>query len=177
MLSRQTHTGVDNDIVNKIKDYQPLIRKVSLMYAQNEAESDDMFQEICIQAWRAYPQFKGESKFSTWLYRVAINTAISWIRKEKKHRVGDSEEDRWMAVTDDNPFYEQEEKREKISDMHKAIQQLNDVDRTLVLLYLEEVAYAEIAEILGLTVNNIKVKMNRVKKRLRKIMEGNGRIK
>ncbi len=59
------------------------------MYAQNRAESDDMFQEICIQAWRAYPQFKGESKFSTWLYRVSINTAISWIRKEKKYRLWD----------------------------------------------------------------------------------------
>lgn len=165
---------MNKDIVNKIKDYQPLIRKVSLMYAQNEAESDDMFQEICIQAWRAYPQFKGESKFSTWLYRVAINTAISWIRKEKKHRIGDSIDDKCIGVSDDNPFYEREEQKEKISDMHKAIKKLNDVDRTLVLLYLEEVAYAEIAEILGLTVNNVKVKMNRVKKRLRKLMENNG---
>lgn len=165
---------MSDDIVNKIKDYQPLLRKVSMMYALNEAESDDMFQEICIQAWRAYPQFKGESKFSTWLYRVAINTAISWIRKEKKHRVGDSDEDKWISVSDDNPFYEQEEKQEKISDMHKAIQKLSEVDRTLVLLYLEEVSYADIADIMGLTINNIKVKMNRVKKRLRKLMEKNG---
>lgn len=163
-----------NDVVDKIKDYQPLIRKVSIMYAKNEAESDDMFQEICIQAWRAYPQFKGDSKFSTWLYRVAINTAISWIRKEKKHRLGDSDEEKWIGVSDDNPFYEQEEKKERLSSMHCAIKKLNDVDRILVLLYLEEVAYAEIAEILGLTVNNVKVKMNRVKKRLRKLMDDNG---
>ncbi len=165
---------MSDEVIKKIKDYQPLIRKVSLMYAQSRAESDDMFQEICIQVWRAYPQFKGDSKFSTWLYRVAINTAISWIRKEKKHKVGDSDEDKWIGVTDDNPFYVQEEKKEKLSAMHEAIKKLNDVDRTLVLLYLEEVAYAEIAEILGLTVNNIKVKMNRVKKRLRKLMDNNG---
>ena len=165
---------MSDDVIKKIQDYQPLIRKVSLMYALNAAEADDMFQEICIQVWRAYPQFKGESKFSTWLYRVAINTAISWIRKEKKHRVGDNQDDKWISVTDDNPFYVQEEKREKASELQKAIQKLNDIDRTLVLLYLEEVAYAEISDILGLTVNNIKVKMNRVKKRLRKLMDTNG---
>lgn len=165
---------MNNDAIYKIQEYQPLIRKVSLMYALNEAEADDMFQEICIQAWRAYPQFKGESKFSTWLYRVAINTAISWIRKEKKHRVGDSQEDQWIGVTDDNPFYVQDEKKEKVKDLHQAIKKLNDIDRTLILLYLEDIAYAEIAEIIGLTVNNVKVKMNRVKKRLRKLMDSNG---
>ena len=141
------------------------------MYGKNSAESDDMFQEICIQAWRAYPQFKGDSKFSTWLYRVAINTAISWIRKEKKHQLDNSEDEKMFGIHDDTPFYVEEEKKEQVSSLHRAIKKLNDVDRTLVLLYLEEVAYADIAEILGLTVNNIKVKMNRVKKRLKKIMD------
>jgi len=159
------------EAIQKIEEYQPLIRKVSFMYGQNSAEADDMFQEICIQAWRAYPQFKGDSKFSTWLYRVAINTAISWIRKEKKHRLDNRDDEKMYGVHDDTPFYVQEEKKEQVSALHRAIKKLNDVDRTLVLLYLEEVAYAEIAEILGLTVNNIKVKMNRVKKRLKKLME------
>ena len=161
----------EEEAIKKIEEYQPLIRKVSFMYGQNSAESDDMFQEICIQVWRAYPQFKGDSKFSTWLYRVAINTAISWIRKEKKHRLDNREDEKLFGVYDDTPFYEREEKKEQISALHRAIKKLNDVDRTLVLLYLEEVAYAEIAEILGLTVNNIKVKMNRVKKRLKKLMD------
>lgn len=161
----------DQEVIKKIEEYQPLIRKVCLMYAQNRAESDDMFQEICIQLWRAYPQFKGNSKFSTWLYRVSINTAISWIRKEKKHRLDDRDDEKLFGVHDDTPFYVEEEKKEQLSALRKAIQKLNDIDRTLVLLYLEEVAYAEIAEILGLTVNNIKVKMNRVKKRLKKLMD------
>ncbi len=160
-----------DEVIKKIEEFQPLIRKVSFMYGQSSAESDDMFQEICIQVWRAYPQFKGESKFSTWLYRVAINTAISWIRKEKKHKLNDRDDDKMFGVHDDTPFYVEEEKREQVSALHRAIMKLSDVDRTLVLLYLEEVAYAEIAEILGLTVNNIKVKMNRVKKRLKKLME------
>lgn len=160
-----------DEVIKRIEEYQPLIRKVSLMYAQNRAESDDMFQEICIQAWRAYPQFKGDSKFSTWLYRVAINTAISWIRKEKKHKHTVSDEEKWFGVQDEKPFYEEEEKREQVSAMHRAINKLNDLDRTLVLLYLEEVAYVDISEILGLTVNNIKVKMNRLKKRLKTLME------
>jgi RNA polymerase sigma-70 factor (ECF subfamily) len=166
----------NEEIIQKIEEFQPLIRKVCLMYAQNRAESDDMFQEICIQLWRAYPQFKGESKFSTWLYRVSINTAISWIRKEKKHRLTDIENEKMFGVHDDTPFYVEQEKREQVSALHRAIKKLNDVDRTLVLLYLEEVAYAEISEILGLTVNNIKVKMNRVKKRLKKLMENDRRF-
>ncbi len=159
------------EAIKLIEQYQPLIRKVSFMYAKNSAEADDMFQEICIQVWRAYSQFKGDSKFSTWLYRVAINTAISWIRKEKKYRFEDKDDKKAFIVHDDTPFYVEEEKKEQISALYRAIKKLNDVDRSLVLLYLEDVAYAEIAEILGLTVNNIKVKMNRVKKRLKKIMD------
>lgn len=159
------------EVIQKIEEYQPLIRKVCLMYSQNRTESDDMFQEICIQLWRAYPQFKGQSKFSTWMYRVAINTAISWIRKEKKHRLGNREDEKMFGVHDDTPFYVTEEKREQVSSLHRAIKKLNDVDRTLVLLYLEEVAYTDIADIMGLTVNNIKVKMNRVKKKLKKLMD------
>jgi RNA polymerase sigma-70 factor, ECF subfamily len=163
-----------DEAIIKIKEFQPLIRKVCLLYAQNRAESDDMFQEICIQVWRAYPQFKGESKFSTWLYRVAINTAISWIHKEKKHRLGDRENDSLYFIHDDTPFYVEEERKEQIALLHRAIKKLSDIDRSLVLMYLEELAYAEISEILGLTVNNIKVKMNRLKKRLKKLMENDG---
>jgi RNA polymerase sigma-70 factor, ECF subfamily len=161
-----------DEAIIEIQEHQPLIRKVSLLYAQNRDEANDMFQEICIQAWRAYPQFKGDSKFSTWLYRVAINTAISWIRKEKKHKLGNSSDDeKWYGINDETPFYVEEEKREQIAAMHRAIAKLTDIDRSLVLLYLEDVAYNEISEILGLTVNNLKVKMNRVKKRLKKLME------
>mgnify|MGYP001769880074 CR=1 FL=1 len=162
------------DAIVKIKEFQPLIRKVCLMYAQNKAEADDMFQEICIQVWRAFPQFKGESKFSTWLYRVSINTAISWIRKEKKHRFADGENETLFGIHDDTPFYLEEEKKEQAALLHRAIKKLNDIDRSLVLMYLEDLAYTEISEILGLTVNNIKVKMNRVKKRLKIIMENDG---
>jgi RNA polymerase sigma-70 factor, ECF subfamily len=161
-----------DEAIIKIQEHQPLIRKVSLLYAQDSDEADDMFQEICIQAWRAYPQFKGDSKFSTWLYRVAINTAISWIRKEKKHKLGSSpDDDKWYGINDEAPFYVEEEKREQIAAMYRAIAKLNEIDRSLVLLYLEDVAYNEMSEILGLTVVNLKVKMNRVKKRLKKMME------
>jgi RNA polymerase sigma-70 factor (ECF subfamily) len=163
-----------SEAIKLIEEHQPLIRKVCLMYAQDSDEADDMFQEVCIQAWRASSQFKGDSKFSTWLYRISINTAISWIRKEKKHKHGETENERFYGIHDDKPFYEEEHKKEQIASMYRAINKLNDLDRSLVLLYLEDVAYAEISEILGLTVTNIKVKMNRLKKRLKKLMEENG---
>lgn len=165
---------MDNSIIQKLNEYQPLIRKVSLMYAQNETEADDMFQEICIQVWYSYPQFKGDSKFSTWLYRIAINTAISWIRKEKKHKLNDFEQTKLLGALDDDSFYEKEEKKEQIKTMYNAIKQLSEVDRTLTMLYLDDVAYAEISEITGLSIGNIKVKMNRIKKRLRKLIENHG---
>jgi RNA polymerase sigma-70 factor (ECF subfamily) len=166
---------MSDQAIQLIQEYQPLIKKVSMLYAQNQAEAEDMFQEICIQAWKAFPQFKGESKFSTWLYRVAINTAISWIRKEKKYKLGTSTDDeKWYGIRDDSPFYIEEEKKEQIAALHRAIKKLSDIDRSLVMLYLDDVAYNEISEILGLTVINIKVKMNRVKKRLKILMENDG---
>lgn len=157
--------------LQKINKHQSLIRKITFMYAQNETEADDMFQEICIQLWQSFPHFKGNSKFSTWLYRIAINTCVSWIRKESKHKkVADRQEFLQLDISDDETFYEKEEKKEQLNAMYRAIKQLNEIDRTLIMLYLDEVVYSEIADIMGLSINNIKVKMSRIKKRLRKLM-------
>lgn len=158
--------------LQKINKHQSLIRKIIFIYARNEAEADDMFQEICIQLWQSFPRFKGNSKFSTWLYRIAINTCVSWIRKESKHKKTDNEQELLqLGIEGDETFYEKEEKKEQLNTMYRAIKQLNEIDRTLIMLYLDEVAYSEIADIMGLSINNIKVKMNRIKKRLRKLME------
>ncbi len=162
------------EAIKLIENHQALIRKVCSMYAQSTEEADDMFQEVCIQAWRSCEQFKGDSKFSTWLYRIAINTSISWIRKEKKHQVVGVDNECFYGICDENSFYENEEKQEQISLLHKAINKLNGIDRSLILLYLEDVAYVEISEILGLSVSNVKVKMNRLKKKLKQLMEENG---
>lgn len=169
LFIRQIH--IVEHFLQKINEHQSLIRKVTFMYARNESEADDIFQEICIQLWHSFPHFQGKAKFSTWLYRIAINTCVSWIRKESRYKKADEVQDFLQLGIDDETFYEKEEKKEQLNAMYKAIKRLNEVDRTLIMLYLDEVAYPEIADIMGLSINNIKVKMYRIKKRLRKLME------
>ncbi len=162
----------NNTVIQLIEEHQALIRKVCFMYAKNESEADDMFQEICIQVWSSFHRFKKDSQFSTWLYRIAINTAISWIRKENKHSsVNIDEPVNFNSIYDDNLFYEKEEKKEQLKNLHIAIKKLSEIDRTLIMLYLDEVAYSDISDITGLSVANIKVKMNRIKKRLKQLMD------
>ena len=138
------------------------------MYADDSHAHQDLFQEMSVQLWKAYPKFRGEAKFSTWMYRVALNTAITLYRKGKKRvDTGDLEKiafkvqaEEYDATTEEN-----------IKLMYQAIKELNDIDKALVLLYLEEKDYVEIAETLGISQVNARVKMNRVKKKLKNILQ------
>ena len=127
----------------------------------NQSDKEDLFQEVCLQSWKAIDSFRGESQFSTWLYRVALNTAITFIRKEKKQPS--------KVFTENLPDYSEEKSNieDQVKVMYKAIANLNKIDKALVMLYLEDYSYAEISEIIGITANNIAVKMNRIKVKLR----------
>lgn len=159
-----------NEIVSLIQQNQALIHKIALIYAKSDDEAKDMFQEICIQLFKSYNSFNQASKISTWVYRVGINTAISWIRKEKKHALNDSisEVD---VIYDDSPFYIESESAEIIKSLYKAIDTLSEMDKTLVLLYLEETPYSEMSDILGLSQVNVRVRISRIKKTLKKLMQ------
>ena len=124
-------------------------------------EREDLFQEITLQAWNAYGSFRGDAKFSTWLYRVALNTAISFFRKEKKKPTVLSTEIFPDATDSFEPIEEQ------MQAMYKAIAGLSKIDKALVMLYLDDYSYAEIGELLGITANNVAVKMNRLKIKLK----------
>jgi len=125
------------------------------------AEREDLFQEITLQAWNAYKSFRGESKFSTWLYRVALNTAISFFRKEKRKPVFQST----VEFPESPEIIDNTE--EQIQAMYKAIGTLSKIDKALVMLYLEDYSYDEIGNMLGITANNVAVKMNRIKSKLK----------
>jgi RNA polymerase sigma-70 factor, ECF subfamily len=155
------------ELIYKNKD---LIYKICTMYSNNPEDIDDLFQEICIQLWKSYPNFRQNSKISTWMYRVALNTAISWVRKENKHYGNTTASENVKFIGDEFPFYIEEEKQEQIQSLYKAINSLSKLDRTIVLLYLEEVPNNEIAEILGMTEVNIRVKMNRIRKQLKTLL-------
>lgn len=146
---------------------QNIVHKICRIYTSDEDAHKDLFQEISIQLWHAYPNFRGDAKFSTWAYRVALNTAISLFRKSKKDvKTTDLELHSFRLKYDE--YNDEEEQQLKI--MYQAIRQLNDIEKALVYMYLEEKDYAEISETLGITEVNARVKMNRVKTKLKKIV-------
>lgn len=149
-----------------IKGNQGLIIKVSRLYTNSIEDEQDLFQEIVLQLWRSYDSFKGNSKISTWMYRVALNTAITLFRKKTKSPL--------TSELDEVHFeYEQEqddEKQTQISLLYKVIKLLPNVERAIVMMYLDDVSYKEIAETLGITEVNARVKMNRLKKTLKELM-------
>ena len=145
-----------------------MLLKVCNVYCHSEFDRQDLFQEIVIQLWKSFPRFRGESKFSTWLYRIALNTAISDLRRQKKNITltepanlpGDIE-------FEDIQYYKQQE--EQLQQLHRAIEQLTEIEKAITMLYLEDKSYEEMEEILGISQNNLRVKMNRIKEKLRKL--------
>lgn len=143
-----------------------MLHKVCNLYCDTEYDKQDLFQEIVIQLWRAYPRFRGDSKFSTWLYRIALNTAISDLRKQK-NLIKSVEPD--LLPTEIQDIQYNKEKEEKLAQLYKAIHQLPEIERGIVMLYLEDKSYEEMEDILGINQNNLRVKMNRIKEKLRKL--------
>lgn len=148
-------------------EHQGLLIKVSRLYTHAAEDEQDLFQEIVLQLWRSFDSFRGGSKISTWMYRVALNTAITLFRK--KSRQPDLSGD-LAYVPDTTPFVE-EELDENVKLLYRVIKMLPQVERALVMMYLEDVPYREIGETLGITEGNARVKMNRLKKTLKELME------
>jgi RNA polymerase sigma-70 factor (ECF subfamily) len=143
-----------------------MLYKVCRLYTQTEFDRQDLFQEIVIQLWKSYPKFRGDSKFSTWLYRIALNTAISDLRRQKKN-VTLTEPTQLPTEIEDIQY--QEDQEEQLLLLHKAINQLTEIEKAVTMLYLEDKSYDEMEEILGINQNNLRVKMNRIKEKLRKL--------
>ena len=159
--------NLEHSFVQQLQANQNIIHKICRLYTDCEDSHKDLFQEITIQLWKAFPKFRGESKFSTWAYRVALNTAITLYRKNKRTIATVEYESRQHFTKEIEYNYEEEE---QIKLMYKAVYQLNDIEKALVFLYLEEKDYNEISETLGITEVNARVKMNRLKGKLKKIL-------
>lgn len=154
------------NFIQHINDCTGIIYKICNLYTSTAADKEDLFQEIVIQLWKAYPKFRGDSKFSTWLYRVALNTAISDLRKQKTKIDLSFPE---FIPKDRADISEDFEKEEKLKEIYKAISQLNEIDRAVVMLYLEDNSYEEMESILGINQGTLRVKMNRIKEKLRQL--------
>lgn len=156
---------LEQEFIERVKHSQGVIHKVCNIYAMDEEHRKDLFQEILIQLWKSYPSFKGQAKFSTWMYKVSLNVAIQYLRKQKKKPNEVELSSNFNNLPDQ---IKEEENDEKKQLLHQAIHQLNKIEKAIIMLYLEEKGYDEIAEIIGISQNYVRVKMARIRQKLKK---------
>jgi len=151
-----------------IGENKGILFKICRIYEDDPEDRNDLLQEITLQLWLAFDGFRGESKFSSWMYRVALNTAIVFFKKQKRRP--DSEQ---LPVS----FEQAEElsvageKEEQLAIFYKAVQQLGKVEKAVIYLYMENQSYEEIAANLGITEGNVRVRINRIKNKLKEIIK------
>ncbi len=149
--------------LSQLADCQQVVQKIARVYGRTEADRADLRQEILMQAWRAWPGFRGDSKFSTWLYKIGLNTALMARRRERPPTVEIlPEKDAMQQPVEPIPT--------DLERLYAAIDRLELADKSLVLLWLDDLSYAEISEITGLSQSNVGVKLNRIRAKLREFM-------
>ncbi len=160
----EENSTIEQDFMSVIREYERVIYKVCYLYANPNAPLHDLYQDVVLNLWRAYPKFRQECKISTWIYRIALNTCISFFRKEKNvpEIVSLTPATEWVAEGHD-PMHDM------LKQLYQMINQLGQLDKSLILLYLEDKSYEEIAEITGLTITNVATKLSRIKDRLKKM--------
>lgn len=153
---------------SRILPYAGIIIKICRAYTANQQDFEDYYQEVCLQIWRSHENFREESDWSTWVYRLSLNVCMTLFKRKRN---------RYIPVALDNeteiPDIETHTfPDEELNRLYRAIRQLGEVDKAVILLYLEEKPYDEIAEIMGTNANNVGVRIKRIKKRLKKILDG-----
>ncbi len=159
MASKET----EKEFINLMEQHSRLIWKICYMYASDRDELNDLYQEILINLWRSHHAFRGDSKFSTWIYRIGLNTCVSYIRQKSRRPS-------LVSLTIDmESVTENENNVEKLQELHRLIRQLSKIEKGIVLLYLEGKTYDEIGEIVGITRGNVGVKLNRIRTKLKEM--------
>jgi RNA polymerase sigma factor (sigma-70 family) len=147
--------------IDIIKENEGLIYKIAKTYSDSKQDEQDLYQEIVYQLWKSFTSFRNESKLSTWMYRIGLNTSIGWLNKEKKNRL--------LAIPKE-AFNKPEEsdgiKEERTKMLYDQIKKLNTIDKGVILLYLEGNNYEEIASITGFTATNVGTRLGRIKQKL-----------
>lgn len=165
MRERTTEANppIEQEFLSVIREYERVIYKVCYLYANPNAPLNDLYQDVLLNLWKAYPKFRKECKVSTWIYRIALNTCISFYRKEKNVP-------EIVSLTKDTDWTEAHDPiNEMLKLLYQMINQLGQLDKSIILLYLEDKSYEEIAEITGLTVTNVATKLSRIKDKLKRM--------
>jgi len=154
---------IEKEFAQRVNESQGIIHKVCRMYCDDQTHREDLFQEIVLQLWKSYSSFRGESKFSSWMYRVALNVAIQDFRKEKKRKYLFLES---FELKEPNTLPKDDNKDERITALYQGISKLDKIEKAIMMLHLDEVPNDEIAEIVGITQNYVRVKMTRIRTKL-----------
>lgn len=163
---------VEEEFIEQINRYRGILQKICNIYFYQHPYREDYYQEILIRLWKAYPGFKKESTFSTWLYRVALNAAIDLVRKESIQPVYKELSAQEYLIRDN--YSEENLVTDRKEELYRAINLLSDVEKAIIILYLEGYEYKEISAVIGISETNVGVKINRIKKQLIKQIK-NGR--
>jgi RNA polymerase sigma factor (sigma-70 family) len=160
----------EQEFLNRIESHKGILYKVSKMYMDNHDDQQDLFQEIVCQLWKSYDSFRNESQFSTWMYRVAVNTAIVFLKKEKR------KVDKYEIASENIKEEDSDShiKESQIDHFYKAVQKLEKIDKAIIFYQLEGFSHKEIGENLGISEGNARVKLNRAKEKLKEIIKNQG---
>jgi len=160
-MKKSKNRELEDEFIKMVQHHERIIYKVSSVYVTEYLLMEDLYQEIVCNLWKAYPKFKNESKVSTWIYRIALNTCISGMRRESKRS-----KDVPLSFSEDLAF-ESDNLEENLKEMYQLIHQLKTLERAIVLLYLEEKSYQEIADITGISTANVGTKLKRIREKLK----------
>ncbi len=148
-----------------IQSNRGIIYKIANSYCKNTEDRKDLVQEIIIQLWKSFDNYNDQFKYSTWMYRISLNVAISFYRKENsRKKISNPFSEEILSFSDEN---ESEKKETDLMALQRMISQLNDLDKALMLLYLEEKSHKEISHIIGISETNVATKINRIKNSLK----------
>lgn len=162
--------SIEKEFISVIETNQGIIHKVCGMYCHDTDDKKDLFQEIVIQLWQSFPKFRSESKISTWLYQISLNTAVTHLRKVyRKPRF--EEIPSFAFEISENPTTDDYEAKSAF--LYHAISKLSEIEKAIIMLYLEEHSNDEIAQIMGITQNNVRVKLHRIQEKIRGILTAN----
>ena len=155
--------SIKDEFLEILKNYQGILHKVNLVYFHNPSDREDNFQEIVYQLWKSFPALKNKNSLGSWIYAVSINTSLMRLRKEQRIEYRKELPD----FIDKTDMVEDLSKNEQFSLLMQAIYKLNEIDKSIMLLYLEEKSYTEIARILGISLSNVGVRISRAKELLK----------
>lgn len=165
-------TAQEREFSTIIENNKKLIYKIANAYCENSEDRKDLFQEIVLQLWRAFPKYNPQFAITTWLYRIALNVSISYYRQSKNKKIQTVLDNEYILEIAETPDLENP-KNEQLKQLHQFISELKELDKALILLYLEGNKQDVIAEILGISKTNVATKIGRIKEQLKKRFEEN----